>query len=391
MGHTITFTNEDLDYGLYWYGKYGYCEKYFAEYDNAYYDPSKKTMVYAHGWQPDAVTQEDVYGRQNFGYELFFWAEDDFGTSDQYNGLRKWTNHSWIDQGWNTGFVYWNQFSDEPTASEGNIGGVHDAEAKIWSFDGYQGNRYRTIDASGNAVYKNWDQQLTFNGQTINVDSVGELLSYPVNHALAGNYSGNIRFVGHSLGNQLATDLSFRAFQAGIDTQRIALLDPAWTGSDKDYLPNDGYGTWVGERVRNYIFEMQDDHDVAVEIYHTTGMNVGTMGVTDENEPLTDVVCDVFVLPWYYSATQLDGKHVSIRHTYLWGMEYQPPVECHISWWRRRPTGNVAASASTPSWRIHEMMTTESEWAQVEGRYTPSPEDDWFEKKTKENDMFTLW
>ena len=33
----ISYTNRDLDYGLYWYGKNGLCEKYFPEYKNAFY------------------------------------------------------------------------------------------------------------------------------------------------------------------------------------------------------------------------------------------------------------------------------------------------------------------------------------------------------------------
>ncbi len=387
---TVTYTTDDLDYGLYWYGKYGRCEKYLAGYDNAFYDAGNKTVIYAHGWQAGAVTQTDAYGRENYGYEMFFWAEDDFGTSDQYNGLRKWTNHDWIDKGWNTGMVYWNQFADEPTMADENVGGVHDAEAKIWSFDGWRGSRYRTLDSSGNPLYREWDRNVSFNGQDYQASSVAEMLYIPVQHALEQNYSGNIRFVGHSLGNQLATRLAFMAYQDGIAADRLALLDPAWTADAKDYLPSDGYGDWVGERVRHFIFEMMDAQDLAVEIYHTTGMNIG-VPVMDDNKPLTKEVCDVFMGPWYYSGDQLDGKHVCVRHSYFWSMEFEPPVECHISWWRRTPTGETGASASASTSRIREMMTTEHEWTQVEGRYTPSPEDDWLEKKTKDDDWFTLW
>lgn len=390
---SINYKNSDLDYGLYFYGKNGVCEKYFPGVQNAFYDNSKPTMIYAHGWQADAVTKEDVYGRENYGYELFYWAEDNFKGKKEYNGLRQYTNHGWIDKGWNTGFVYWQQFADEPTMSEDNVGGVHDAEAKIWSFFAYKGSRYRVVDANGNAYYKNWNRRVNFGGTVKYVNSVGHLLSLYVNDAIKDNTSNNIRFVGHSLGNQVANNLAKYAFDAGIKVNRIALLDPAWTANEKDYLPNDGYGKWVGERCRNYLFEMMDTYgDVAVEVYHTTGMNIGAVGVVmDPNHPLTNVVTDVNSAPWYYGNTQLDGKHVSIRHTYIWSMSYAAPAEVIISWWRRRPTGKMGPSATTPDWRIREMMGPDYEWTQVEGRYTPSPSDDQFERKTKDTSWFSLW
>lgn len=390
---SINYTNDNLDYGLYFYGKSGECEKYFPGINNAFYDKTKKTIIYAHGWQPDAVTQKDFYGRDNYGYELFYWAEDEFNGQKKYNGLRQFTNHGWIDKGWNTGFVYWQQFADEPTLKQDNVGGVHDAEAKIWSFNGYKGSRYRHIDANGEAVYSDWDCKVNFAGEEKTVGSVGELLSLYVNDALKVNTSGDVRVVGHSLGNQVVNNLAKYAFDAGIKVNRIALLDPAWTARDKDYLPNDGYGKWVGERCRNYIFEQMDHYgDIAVEVYHTTGMNIGAAGVVvDPNHPLTDAVTDVNCMPWYYGAKQFDGKHVAIRHSYMWSMSSAAPEEVTISWWRRKPTGKMGPSASTPDWRIRQMMGPDYEWSQVEGRYTPDPSDDQFERKTKDNSWFSLW
>ncbi|PKL15936.1 MAG: hypothetical protein CVV49_18815 [Spirochaetae bacterium HGW-Spirochaetae-5] len=393
LSFEVNYKNRDLDYGLYFFGKYGECEKYFPGIQNAFYNDSKPTMIYAHGWQANAVTKSDYYGRSFYGYEQFFWEEDDFKGQTKYNGLRQFTNHSWIDKGWNTGFVYWQQFADEPALAQGNVGGVHDAEAKIWSFQGYKGSRYRVVDSSGSAYYKNWDCRLNFNGDVVTVDSVGRLLSLYVNNALKNNVSGNIRFVGHSLGNQVVNNLMKYAFDAGITVNRIALLDPAWTSGDKNYLPNDGYGKWVGERCRNFIFESKNrNSNLAVEIYHTTGMNIGIAGLAvDTNDALTNAAADFNAAPWYYSSTQLDGKHNSIRNSYIWSFEFQPPAEVTISWWKRSATGKMGPSASTPDWRMREMMGPKYEWTQVEGRYTPSPSDDQWERKSKDTSWFSLW
>ncbi|MFP4365352.1 MAG: Ig-like domain-containing protein [Spirochaetia bacterium] len=385
---SINYTNTDLDYGLYWYGYYGRCEKYIPGVENAFYNPSAQSVIYAHGWQAGAVAQTDGYGREGYGYEIFHWAEDNFDGSEQYNGLRKWTNTAWLDDGWNTGMVYWNQFADEPTTSGGNLTGVHAAEAKIWSFHGPNGSRYAYLNDNNDIAYRYWDRHVNFNGQDVVVESAGELLGLYVTHALQYNTSGNIRFVGHSLGNQMATVLAWECYQQGIGIDRISLLDPAWSAYSKSYLPNDGYGTWTGERARNYLMEM----DAAVEIYHTTGMNLGAP-VMDDNVPLTEWACDVNQSPWYYDADNLSGKHIAPRHTYFWSYESAPPVECTIGWWNRRnPTGEDGPSASASTARIREMMGTEYEWTQVEGRYTSDPSDDWFERKEKESGWLgSLW
>lgn len=384
--HSLTWKTADLDYGLYFYGANGACERYEPGYANAFFNPSRPTLVYAHGWQPDTAGSPDAYGRQGAGYEMFYWEENNFDGQSRYNGLKKWTNTGWLNKGWNTAIVYWTQFADEPLLNGGNAMGVPAAEAKIWSFNGPQGARYATLDGNGNRIYKTFSKTVVFNGQIKSVNSAGELLALYVVSAFANSQS-RLRFAGHSLGNQMTTVLAFAVHNAGAGTRidRIALLDPAWTGYEKSYLPADGYGKWTGERVRNYIFRMkQTNPNLAVEIYHTTGINLQIAGVVmDDNRPLTSVVCDVDLAPWYYSATNLSGKHISARHTYMWTMDSNPPPECTISWWSRSKTGKDGPSASTPDWRIREMMTLPYRWTQVEGRYTPDPSDDWFERKSK--------
>ncbi|MDC7222171.1 MAG: Ig-like domain-containing protein [Spirochaetales bacterium] len=359
----ITFTNDDLDFGLYWYGQDGACEKYFAEYDNGFYDEDSPTLVHAHGWQSGTTEdEEDV---------TFLWEEDDFEGSSSQEDIAEYVNNSWIDQGWNTGIVYWDQFADEDS--------LYAAEAKIWDLiDGDEGSRYCVLDAEGDLSYEEWDRSYTFNGTEYTPESIIELLTIPLSYALSQNSSDEFRLTGHSLGNQVATGIAFELYQEGIEVERLALLDPAWTSADKSYLDDNDYGDWTGEVVRYYIFEMIDEFDLAVEIYHTTALNTWLF-ITDSNDELLREICDINLAPWYYSATQFSEKHSSAFYTYMWSMEYDPPTECTISWWIRYATGDDAAYASTSTSRIREMMGTGDEWTQVEGRYTATPEDDWFE------------
>ncbi len=210
--------------------------------------------------------------------------------------------------------------------------------------------------------------------------------------SLSENTSGNIRLVGHSLGNQLATNLAYMCHLNNISIERLALLDPAWTAYEKAYLgDNDGNerSDWTGERCREMIFHLmnESENSIAVEIYHTTGMNLG-IPIVDDNAPLTDAACDVNMAPWYYNLLQIQKKHVSIRHSYFWSFESDPPLEYEHTGWDRIPTGKVGPSANTPTGRILEMMGEKYEWTQIDGKYSPDPSDDLFEVKPKVSGLF---
>lgn len=395
----IHYKNADLDYGLYWYGKNGVCEKYFPGVPNAFYNPSKKTVVFSHGWQSNSVTGTDAYGRTGFRYEMFYWAESDFKGSPELNGLQKFTNHSWIDKGWNTGITYWNQFADDD---------LFGAEAKIWNLaGGPKGSRYRTLDDAGTDLYKDWNRKVKFNGTEVEADSVGAMLSLYVVDALKQNTSGNIRLVGHSLGNQIITNIADHVNSAGIKISRIALLDPAWTDGAKDYLPKVtqedmniqlnhngvkaldagslGTNFWLVEYSRKILYTIMNRHwstGIAVERYNSTPLNL-YLPVMDENDKLSKQIAVIDIKPWYYSVDQIGPKHVSIRHHYFWSMESEAPIECTVLFGIRRKTGNISGSAATADVRIREMMLNGYYYSQVEGRYTADPSDDWFERKIK--------
>jgi alpha-glucosidase len=357
----IHITTRDIDFGLYWFGKNGLCEKFIPGLSNNFYDPQKPTMIYTHGWKQEAV-------ERNYARETFLLEEPD-------ENISVYTNHSWIDKGWNTGILYWNQWCEE---SE-----IMDAEAKIWRFDGPQGSRYKRADGS----FKPFSQEITVLGTSIQVNSVVDVLFPFVYHALKDNTGNNIRLIGHSLGNQVMTYLAKKLKEKEIWINRLALLEPVWTEGEKNYLideNHDGITDRVSQRCLWYTLELiyNSPAGCAFEIYNSSALDLGVVG--DSNTPLRLHAAETSIRPWYYGTTgsqNIEKKHNIVRYHYLWSFSADPPVECTINWNQRFKTGNVSASASTSDNRIRAMMGTGHYWDQVEGRYTVNPSDDWFEIK----------
>ncbi|KPA09323.1 Glycoside hydrolase, family 31 [Candidatus Magnetomorum sp. HK-1] len=358
----IQLATKNIDFGLYWFGKNGQCEKFIPGQNNAFYDPEKPTLIYTHGWKQAAV--ERNYERETFLFE----------TPDENTAI--YTNHGWIEKGWNTGILYWNQWCEEPE--------VKDAEAKIWSFNGPKSNRYKL----SNGTYATFIPENLPIGSEIKVDSVADILFHYVFQALKANTGNNIRLVGHSLGNQLMTCIAKRLKDKNIRVNRLAFLEPIWTKGEKTYLNDenfDGQIDHVTQRSLWYTIDLLNSwpENFAIEIYNSSALDLGAVG--DPNTPLRLHAIETSVRPWYYGTTgveNIEQKHDIVRYHYLWSFSYEAPVECTINWAnQRKETGNIALSASTPDQRVIEMMGSAHTYDQVEGRYTMTPEDDWFEIK----------
>ena len=356
-------TTDYLDYGVYWFNSENESVKAYdenagepIEVSTSFYDDSKPTVVYFHGWQQD--TAIDNYRRETFQF------------TDTDNGVNVNTVKEWKNRGWNVAIFYWNQFADEAE--------VKHAEAKIWSTNGTQKMRYRLSDGS-------------YSENQSPSDPMGIVSFNQLSELLANNTSNNVRFVGHSLGNQLATYTAFlfsEALENGeisskIMPDRLELLDPFWSKGAKPYLGDyngDRSPDWTGERGRWYISEMIDRNNLAVTWYNST--LILNSGIGDSNQNLKDIVALQSVRFWYVSSIDIVDKHINARHNYFWSFSFDAPKEVTINWFnRRRETGNVAASASTSIGRIRSMMGDDHIWDQVEGRYTATPSDDMFEIK----------
>jgi len=221
-GYKWTFKTKELDYGLYWFGGENTSEKYVPGRPNPYYSDNKKTLIYIHGWQPDTV--ENDYERESFIFHDKDYEVDNIDISSK-----------WLNNEWNVGIYYWNQFADEGMSWD-SLTGVTNAEYKIWDADYDKEMRYRIIDDDGDTEYSK---------KHAPNKSVSELFYDTYLSALKDNVSGNIRIVGHSLGHQVAVNVTKKLKDTYITDKesvenimpnRLALLDPFWTTGGKGYL-----------------------------------------------------------------------------------------------------------------------------------------------------------
>lgn len=335
-----------LSYGIYWFGKNGANQKFVSGEPNGYFDPARPTVIFVHGWQPYLSNS-----LPNF----------DFDGNDTAAG--------WIDGGWNIGIFVWNQFSDETTGvgvgdnwfDSGPPQGVLDAEAKIWTPNGPQGMRWR-----------DWDDLLGDGySDTAGLSSAAELFYDQYVAAMPVTYTGNIRIAGHSLGNQMAvrfTKLVHDNIAAGnvpenLRPARVALLDPYWSPSPKDYLSGENNG----DRVRQYIAELLPTGTL-FEWYWSSEWTTGANG--DSNDGLKPMVLYAAMDPQY----ALNGKdrHMAAQHLYFWSYAFDGPSVC---------TGddclNMTRLLSKMSdAQLAAVMRSDYRWAQSAGQITPSPDDD---------------
>ncbi|ANE48876.1 cell adhesion domain-containing protein [Paenibacillus swuensis] len=333
-----------LDHGIYWYGSGNVSQKAVAGVGNPYYNPTKPTIIYVHGWQKDTTA---TAFRETFNYLH----------NDASYGVNVNTADAWVSAGWNIGIFYWNQFADEAE--------VKDAEAKIWTATGPKAMRWRKKDGTYIA------------GPT---KSAGDLF-YDAYASAMSNYTGsNIRIAGHSLGNQMAVRLtklvSDKVTAGQLDSKllpkRVALLDPFWSKDPKSYLNN----KWTGEETRNYVSHLKTK-GIIFEQYKSSGIT--DVGVGDMNAALEKMTAFSRLAPWYIPAQAIANKHIAAPNWYFYSYASAPPLEIVSG----SSTSNGAASAKTSDARILQMMTPSYEWVQTQGRETANPTDDAFEKKAR--------
>ncbi|WP_137972118.1 hypothetical protein [Pseudomonas sp. F(2018)] len=331
-----TFNN--LDYGLYWFGYGDTWQKAVPGQSNAYFGPSKPTVIYIHGWQNGATARKD---RETFNREGAGGPSLDLATA-------------WLNAGYNVGVLYWNQFADE--------GEVTDAEAKIWSTSGPRAMRWR--NAAG--VYSTGPTQ-----------SASDLLFKSYKDNMASYTGSNIRILGHSLGNQMAIVLSKKisdAVTAGtlnskLLPKRVALLDPFYSNNAKSWLGNQ----WTGAVCRSYVSELKGK-GVIFEAYRSSAVT-STVFVGDENPGLMNMTAFSELKPWYFNATQITEKHNAAVWHYLWSFSFNPPVVTG--------TSNQAASAKTADSRIATLMNGTQKLVHDQGAYTKEPSDDNFKLQAR--------
>jgi hypothetical protein len=322
---------EQLDVNIYWYGANGMNQRAVPGQANPWFDPSKPTIIYVHGWQ--GGTTQKLF-RESFN-------------RTELNGNGD-VARAWLDRGWNVGIFYWNQLADE--------GEVKDAEAKIYTVDSSKfTNATRWRDVYG--TYRS-GPNLTVTQQFVN--------AYV---SAMQNFTGpEVRIAGHSLGAQLAittTSALWKQGKAGTLAlnkvpQRVALLDTAYLAGAHSWIGNQ----WTGEVGRALVQENR--HEIAYEYYRTSGATSNSF-IGDENKGLIKMTAFVEVKPFVFGATDFVRKHNFAVGYYFDSIGVAPKVKC---------TGAAVPSAAQSTAVIRRLQSVSATFDQIDGKYTTTPADD---------------
>ncbi len=355
------YNPNELSYGLYWFGKgSNNYQKFVPDEANSYFDPTKPTLIFAHGWQPLISDKLPTF---------------DFDGEDTAAG--------WIDEGWNVGIFVWNQFSDETTGVTGAwFGdgpppqGVLDAEAKIWSANGPKGMRWR-----------DWNDYIDGYGAGPSDKSAADLF-YEEYVAALDSYTGTIRIAGHSLGNQMAVRLT-HLVDAGIEAgevaedlrpARVALLDPYWSPDARDDIPDgDAAGQKTGDVVREYIADLIPAGTL-FEWYWSSEWTTAPQG--DANDALKPLVFYAEMDP-AFETDDLD-KHLAAQHLYFWSHEFPQSPPCTGVGDDCRLLGQMSDA------QLASLMRSDFRWEQNGGPGTKTPDDDTYQSVPQSGAPYTV-
>lgn len=338
-----------LSYGIYWFGSGDTSQKFTPGETNPYFDPTKPTVIFVHGWQPDLSGSYPP---------KFIYAE----------GSNADTAQAWIGAGWNIGIFYWNQFSDEPSD-------VKWAEAKIWTKDGPQRMRWR----KGGAGYEEAPAGTPSAGELLYQEYVAAMTEYEYT-------GGNIRIAGHSLGNQMAvrlTKLVSDGIAAGnvprrLLPTRVALLDPYWSTGAKTYLS----GQETGEVIREYVAELLPK-GVFFEWYRSSVLTVEPGG--DSNAELEPMMMYADMTPNYVGDDM--SKHCAAWNLYFWSYAFAGPPECTGDACLASPAKMLSRVSDA---RLAALMRSDYTWAQNVGAFTATPGDDTYQSSIRSDAPYTI-
>ncbi len=341
--YTLTFKTINLDYGFFFLGNNGEYQKAVPGQSNLYYDKNKPTIVYYHGWQ-NGSTKED-FGNDN----AFFFNSSTIGA---YNAIASWRN-----KGYNVCIAYWAQWADE---SE-----VKDAQAKLWlANNGKKGMRYMVRSGSYVSLTTSY--------------SVTDLLYEDYIDIFEGSVSG-IRFMGHSLGNQLATLMSYKISKAvvagtvssNLMPKRVSLLDPFWGKGSETYCGS----VYPGAKCVTYMKEMLARDAFALEEIRTNSNIGGFVG---------DSCTDMRKLSAYYCPWPSFGDDTA-KHLYAYNW-YALSIDKVVYADKTPGSGGLGAAASdaqikaTMNWDFNTkaVKSTQYKYQINAGKTTVTPADDTF-------------
>lgn len=205
-----------------------------------YFNPAKKTIIMAHGLQPDMISLG-----QQFGLD---------GMLDDYIGI-------WLRSGYNVGVFIWTCFADE------RVPNFVYSEDQIYTTRGFVKMRYKVLDSDGDIKVRYAAQNMTV------TDYFVEQWRF---HFVNGQTYQDIRVVGHSLGTQVALNSAYRIhLDDSIDTKpsRIALLDAVMSPARKIYYDTSTCGDTISRNMGCMARFLNMERDVPIEYYKSSFIN----------------------------------------------------------------------------------------------------------------------
>jgi len=392
------FDTIDNDYGLYWFKDGTTAMKYVPGRDipSDYYNPSKATHIYGHGWAKTSVHVQDG-GLRDYRREPFTVKPGPMYPSQEAVDLVEvWKDPSknYHNKAWNFGIVYWNQFADDDYA---NLSKPQMAEAKIWSTDGRNDMSYAVRKWNGSS----WSADHVETHAPMKPVTV--ILADAVISATQNANNSEFRMSGNSLGNQIITGIGYimkkeyaeGRISANQFPKRLALLDPYWrSGTLKDswttnhpaYVDLGDSGDSAGEMTFKIVKDLIEfaDNDPAVSFvvahYDTSRTTDGSFfgqSFGDKNNAQRDISAIAYLQASWITGNEGDRnyyghRHVYGRYWYPWQYAYAPP--------------STGFSASSTDAEIRANMnyykSTKIRYSITAGGDTPDPEDDNYELKS---------
>jgi len=393
------FKTIDIDYGIYFFKNSTEAVKYVPgrEMPSDFYSDSKPTIIYSHGWEKTSVNVQGGNLR-DYRREGFFHKPGSFYPSQsQVDLVSIWTNASKNAEGrsWNFAAVYWNQLADDDYA---NLSKPQMAQAKIWTTAGKNDMSYAIRSYSGSK----WSTGNTHSEVNAPTKPVTVIFADIVASALATNYNGDLRLLGHSLGSQVVHGMAYclyKKHQSGqisdnIFPKRITVVDPYWrdgsenwwkSGSYNPVSTDFGFSSKAPALVTNMIFEAIVNYADSKSINGKTGNFVGEfydvsqtsdgkvfwVNLGEPNKSGRDLYAITYLkTPWINSSESstdyLAHKHVNGRLYYLWSYAFSAP--------------STGFSATTSNANIRSLMnyynSTKTRFSITSGSGTPTPGDD---------------
>lgn len=299
-----------------------------------FYDPSKPTIIFIHGWQLDQTARHQ---RLDLCYQ---YKKGSGQLSPVYNTLKYW-------RGWNVGVIYWNQFADEAS--------FEDVEAKIYSGTAHKAMRWAYL-TPGNSTVQYCSAAdshcLMPRDASGHVKKAADLAVEAIENAMPSvNPNQAFRIAGQSFGAQMAIAAAYRLMQTQkFKPTRLVLMDPYFTIGSIDHELNKPVVKEADDWVKALIAQ-----GIPVSEYRTSRLSMLPTG--DANRWLMNHTAFMRLYPKYLNAGLQGLSLVGEQHRssiYLYFQSHRAAAQ-----WAQSPRVAWAHSyinASSASSEIKMMM-----------------------------------